>query len=85
MHSLLSRQAFEHEVDHGEAHEGDSGACITFKLPRQPSIAADPRECPLHDPALGQDDKAMGVGALHDLAFQHPVERIMQVKGIKTD
>ena len=72
MHSLLSRQAFEHEADHGEAHEGDSGACITFELPRQPSIAADPRECPLHDPALGQDDKAMGVGALHDLDLPAP-------------
>ncbi len=27
------------------------------ELSRQPPIAADPRECPLHDPALGQYDK----------------------------
>jgi hypothetical protein len=26
MHSLLSRQAFEHEADHGGSHEGDRGA-----------------------------------------------------------
>ena len=36
------------------------------KLLRQPPIAADPLNCPLHDPALGQCDKTMSVGALND-------------------
>ncbi len=72
MHSLLSRQAFEHEADHGQAHEGDSGACITFELPRQPSTMTDPCEPSLHDSALGQDDKAMHVGAFDDLDLPAP-------------
>ncbi len=63
----MSLQAFEHEADNGEAHEGESGARITFKLPRDSSIGADPCERSLHNPALGHYDKTMGVGALNDL------------------
>jgi len=40
---------------------------VTLVIPRQSPVPADPGECPLHDPALGQHDKAVPVTAAHDL------------------
>jgi len=60
-------QSAEHDTDHGEAKEGDDGACVALEVARQASIAADPGEAALDNPALGQDDEAMGLAALDDL------------------
>lgn len=62
-----SGQAAQHDADHGEAEEGGDGSRVTLEVADQPSVAADPGEGAFDDPALGQDDEAMGVAALDDL------------------
>ena len=52
------RQAAEHDADHGEADEGGDGCGIALKVARHAAKAADPGECSLYDPALGQNFKA---------------------------
>jgi len=53
--------------DHGEAEEGGDGAGITLEVASEAAVAADPGEGALDNPALGQNDEAMGVAALDDL------------------
>jgi hypothetical protein len=65
-----SGQASEHDADHGEADEGGDGAGIALEVARQATIAADPGEGSFDDPASGEDDKLVSVGALDDL--DHP-------------
>jgi hypothetical protein len=60
-------QAAQHDADHGEAEEGGDGSGVTLEVSGQATIAADPGEGALDDPALGQDDEAMGIAALDDL------------------
>jgi len=60
-------QASEHETDHGEAHEGGDGAGIALEVAREATVAADPGEGALNDPALGEDFEVMEIGALDDL------------------
>ena len=51
------RQAAEHYADHGETDEGGNSSAIALEIARHAAKAADPGECSLHDPALGQDFK----------------------------
>ena len=60
-------QAAQHDADHGEAEEGGDGSGVTLEVSGQATVAADPGEGALDDPALGQDDEAMGIAALDDL------------------
>ena len=64
-------QASEHDADHGEANEGCDGSGEAFVVARQASVAADPGEGAFDDPALGEDDEAVGLAALDD--FQEPI------------
>lgn len=59
-------QAFEHETDHCEADEGFDGCGITFKVPHQSSVSADPGEGPFDDPSFWQHDEAVEVGTFND-------------------
>jgi hypothetical protein len=60
----------EHDSDHGEAYEGDGFAGMTFEVLGETAAVADPGKGPFDDPAFGQDDEAMEIGALDD--FQLP-------------
>src|ERR1700689_3928033 len=60
-------QAAQHDADHGKAEEGGDGSRVTLEVAGQAAVAADPGEGALDDPALGQDDEAMGIAALDDL------------------
>jgi len=62
-----SGEAAQHDADHGEAEEGGDGWGVALEVAGQAAVAADPGEGALDDPALGQDDKAMGIAALDDL------------------
>ena len=42
---------------------------MTFEVAGKPAVAADPCKGALDDPALGQDDETMKIGALDDLEF----------------
>jgi hypothetical protein len=64
---VCSGQAAQHDADHGEAEEGGDGSRVTLEVAGQATVAADPGKGALDDPALGQDDEAMGVAALDDL------------------
>lgn len=64
---ICSGQAAQHDADHGEAEEGRYGSRVTLEVAGQAAVAADPGEGALDDPALGQDDEAMGIAALDDL------------------
>jgi len=67
---VCSGQAPQHDADHGEAEEGGDGSGVTLEVAGQAAVAADPGKGALDDPALGQDDEAMGIAALDD--FQLP-------------
>jgi len=64
---VYSGQAPQHDSDHGEAEEGGDGTGVALEVSGQAAVAADPGEGALDDPALGQDDEAMGIAALDDL------------------
>ena len=64
--------AFEHDADHSEADECCDGSGVALEIAHQATIAADPGESPFDDPALGQDDEAMEIGALDDLDLPTP-------------
>jgi hypothetical protein len=64
---VYSGQAPQHDWDHGEAEEGGDGTGVALEVAGQAAVAADPGEGALDDPALGQDDEAMGIAALDDL------------------
>jgi hypothetical protein len=61
------RQSPEHEADHGEVDEGGGGSSISLEILGEATAPADPGEGALDDPALGQDDKAVGIAALDNL------------------
>src|SRR5580700_1415344 len=60
-------QSSEHDADHGEAEEGGDGSGVALEVAGQAAVSADPGKSALDDPALGQDDEAMGIAALDDL------------------
>jgi len=60
-------QASEHDSDHGKADEGGHGARVALEVARQASIAADPGEGSLDDPAFGQDDELVQFVSFDDL------------------
>lgn len=60
-------QAAEHDADHGEADKGGDGSCVALEIAGQAAVPADPCECALDDPSLGQDNEVMRVAALDDL------------------
>lgn len=64
---VWARQSAQHDADHGEAEEGGDGSGVALEVAGQAAVAADPGEGALDDPALGQDDKAVGIAALDDL------------------
>ena len=51
----------EHDADHGETDEGDSGSRVALEVPGETPTAADLGEGALDDPALGQHLEAVGV------------------------
>ena len=67
---VWSGQSTEHDADHSEAKEGGDGSRVALEVAGQAAVAADPGKGALDDPALGQDDEAMGIAALDD--FQLP-------------
>lgn len=64
---VCSGQAAQHDADHCEAEEGRDGSGVALEVPGQAAVAADPGKSALDDPALGQDDEAMGIAAFDDL------------------
>src|SRR5947207_2362020 len=64
---MVCRDPPEHDADHGEADEGGSFASVTFEVLGESTAVADPGEGPFDDPALGQDNKAVQIGALDDV------------------
>jgi len=42
---------------------------VTFKVPHQTPVSADPSEGPLDDPSFWQHDEAVEIGTFHDLDF----------------
>jgi len=60
-------EASEHDFDHGEPEPGGDGASVTLEVAGETTVAADPGEGALDNPAFGQDDEAMGVAAFDDL------------------
>lgn len=60
-------QAPQHDADHGEADEGGDGSGVALEVAREAAVAADPGEGAFDDPAFGQDDEAMQLGAFDDL------------------
>ena len=60
-------QSFEHDADHGDTNEGGVGSRAALEVVREATVAADPAECALDNPALGQDDEAMRLVAFDDL------------------
>jgi len=59
-------QSPKHEADHRQADEGGDGSGITLEVAGEAAVAADPGECSLDDPALGQDNEVVRIGALDD-------------------
>jgi hypothetical protein len=51
-----------HNADHGETDEGSNGGGIALEVARQASVAADPCERPLDDPAFWQNLKSANAG-----------------------
>src|SRR5260370_22163362 len=66
-------QAAKHDADHRTAHEGYDGPSIALEIACQATVAADPGQGSLDDPALGQHDELVQFGALDD--FDHPMAR----------
>src|SRR5260370_17339083 len=66
-------QAAKHDADHRTAHEGYDGPSIALEIACQATVAADPGEGSLDDPALGQHAELVQFGALDD--FDHPMAR----------
>src|SRR4030081_1676816 len=64
---MVCRDPPEHDADHGEADEGGSFASVTFEVLGESTAVADSGEGPFDDPALGQDNKAVQIGALNDV------------------
>ena len=60
-------QSFEHDADHGETNEGGGGSRVALEVAPEATVAADPAERALDNPALGQDDEAMQLAAFNDL------------------
>jgi hypothetical protein len=67
-------QASEHDTDHGEADEGDDGACVSLEVASESAIASDPGEGAFDDPSFWQNDEGMQFGALDD--FELPAAGI---------
>jgi hypothetical protein len=47
----LAWPSLKHETEHGEVDEGCEGCGMTFKVPHQSSVSADPDEAPLDNPS----------------------------------
>jgi hypothetical protein len=64
---MVCRDPPEHDADHGEADEGGSFASVTFEVLGETTAVANLGEGSFDDPALGQDNKAVEIGALDDV------------------
>ena len=64
-----SSEFFEHDADHCEADKGGDGCRVAFEITCEPTISADPCECPFNDPTLGHDNEAVEIGAFDDFDF----------------
>lgn len=62
----ISGEPSEHELDAGEADEGDGGAVEVFVILGEPPAAIDPGDGTLDDPASGDDLEALGLGGALD-------------------
>ena len=61
----------EHEANGGEAEEGERAVVEVFPVLGKPATTVEPGDCALDDPALWQDDKALGpIATAHDLGYQ---------------
>lgn len=57
-------QASEHQFDDGKVDEGSGGSGEVFEIAGEASVATDPGEGSLDDPALGLEDETLGaIGA----------------------
>ena len=65
----------EHDADHGEADERSDGGGISFEVARQTTVAADPCERPLDDPAFWQNLKSGNARSPDDLQAPAPVRQ----------
>jgi len=76
----ISGEPSEHDADHGETDEGDSGSRVAFEVFGETATATDPGEGALDDPALGQHLEAVGdIASFHDLQF--PASRACDDEG----
>jgi hypothetical protein len=61
----------EHEADGCEAQERERIVVEIFPVLGKPATAVEPADCSLDDPALWQNDKALGsIATTHDLGYQ---------------
>ena len=59
---------FYHETDGCEAEEGEGAVVEIFPVLGEPAATIEPTDCALDNPALWQNDKALGsIRATHDL------------------
>jgi len=64
---VVCSKASEHDADHGDANEGSNGGGVALEVARQASVATDPSECPLDDPAFWQNLKSGSLQSLDGL------------------
>jgi len=61
----------EHESNACEAKEGERIVVEIFPILRKPATVVEPADCSLDNPALRQNDKALGsIATTHDLGYQ---------------
>ena len=61
----------EHKADGGEFNEIQCGSGAVFEVLCKPATTAQPSECPLDDPAFGQNFEARGlIGAFDDFDLE---------------
>lgn len=65
----------KHQVDHRDVDHGFTAGWQGFVVLAEPTIPAEPTECTLDNPTLGQHDELVGVAAFDDLddTAKHPL------------
>lgn len=62
----------KHDADYGQSDKGRCFAGVTFEVFAEAAVSTDPGEGPFDDPALGQDDEAVPIGAFDDFQLPRP-------------
>ena len=76
MRGFFRSKAMKHQVNHGEVDEVFAGLRIELVVFAEPSVAAEPGERPLDDPAMRQDLEALGLVAPLD-DFHDPTGELL--------